>query len=129
MSVRSFTMLVFVGVYAVCDGPGLSHGPYLGTSTLCSFISITVLTVKAFIFTAPLELAAESAPSSSAFRLSTKSWEIPVLFLCSFVFALLHVFIAYRTSSRARRKLLLHRVDPEAVSNKHHSTANAFRKL
>ncbi|MCI21152.1 epoxide hydrolase, partial [Trifolium medium] len=44
-----------------------------------------------------------------------KSWGMPVLFLSSVVFALGHIVVAYRTSCRARRKHLFHRVDPEAV--------------
>ncbi|XP_027344805.1 uncharacterized protein LOC113857205 isoform X2 [Abrus precatorius] len=40
---------------------------------------------------------------------------MPVLFLSSVVFALGHTVVAYRTSCRARRKLLFHRADPEAV--------------
>ncbi|BBG99028.1 alpha/beta-Hydrolases superfamily protein [Prunus dulcis] len=44
-----------------------------------------------------------------------KSWGMPVLFLSSVVFALGHTVVAYRTSCRARRKLMFHRVDPEAV--------------
>jgi len=41
---------------------------------------------------------------------------MPVLFLSSVVFALGHTVVAYRTSCRARRKLLFHRIDPESVS-------------
>ncbi|CAN4088902.1 unnamed protein product [Withania somnifera] len=40
---------------------------------------------------------------------------MPVLFLSSIVFAVGHIVVAYRTSRRARRKLLFHRIDPEAV--------------
>ncbi|XP_020549387.1 uncharacterized protein LOC105164189 isoform X3 [Sesamum indicum] len=40
---------------------------------------------------------------------------MPVLFLSSVVFALGHIVVAYRTSCKARRKLILHRVDPESV--------------
>ncbi|KAL0704237.1 hypothetical protein Bca4012_070662 [Brassica carinata] len=40
---------------------------------------------------------------------------MPVLFLSSVVFALGHTVVAYVTSCRARRKILYHRVDPEAV--------------
>lgn len=105
------------GVYAVCDGPALSHGPYLGTVTLCSFLSIVLLSVKACIFTVNSQLEAEASFSRSRQRLHLKkSWGMPVLFLSSVVFALGHTVVAYRTSCRARRKLLFHRVDPEAVS-------------
>ncbi|KAK9149748.1 hypothetical protein Scep_008505 [Stephania cephalantha] len=108
--------LVITCVYALCDAPGLSHGPYLGTTTLCSIISILVLSVKACVFTAISEVEAEASISPARRKLHLKkSWGMPVLFLSSVVFALGHVVVAYRTSCRARRKLLFHRVDPEAV--------------
>ncbi|XP_043703033.1 uncharacterized protein LOC122653156 [Telopea speciosissima] len=108
--------LVITCVYSFCDGPGLSHGPYLGTATLCSFVSILILSVKACIFTvtSKLEDEASSSPARQKLHLK-KSWGMPVLFLSSLVFALGHVVAAYRTSCKARRKLLFHRVDPEAV--------------
>ncbi|PIA65426.1 hypothetical protein AQUCO_00100725v1 [Aquilegia coerulea] len=106
--------LVITCVYSLCDGPGLSHGPYLGTTTFCSFISILVLSVKACLFTAMSEAEASISPARRKIHLK-KSWGMPVLFLSSVVFALGHIVIAYRTSCRARRKLLFHRVDPEAV--------------
>eukprot|EP00268_Persea_americana_P039340 TRINITY_DN38943_c0_g1_i2.p1 TRINITY_DN38943_c0_g1~~TRINITY_DN38943_c0_g1_i2.p1 ORF type:complete len:656 (+),score=103.05 TRINITY_DN38943_c0_g1_i2:343-2310(+) len=109
--------VVITCVYSLCDGPGLSHGPYLGTATLCSFISILILSVKACVFSASLELEPETSLSLARQKLHLKkSWGMPVLFLSSLVFALGHVVVAYRTSCRARRKLLFHRVDPEAVS-------------
>lgn len=108
--------LIITCVYSVCDAPALSHGPYLGTVTLCSFISILLLSVKACVFSVNSQLEAEASISLSRQRLHLKkSWGMPVLFLSSVVFALGHTVVAYRTSCRARRKLLFHRVDPEAV--------------
>ncbi|XP_010254284.1 PREDICTED: uncharacterized protein LOC104595303 isoform X2 [Nelumbo nucifera] len=113
-AIRSF---VITCVYSLCDGPGLSHGPYLGTTTLCCFVSILVLSVKACTFTVISEIEAEASSSSLARQKLhlKKSWGMPVLFLSSLVFALGHIVVAYRTSCRARRKLLFHIVDPEAV--------------
>ncbi|CAN7000011.1 unnamed protein product [Brassica oleracea var. botrytis] len=112
--VRSFLVIC---VYSLSDGAALSHGPYLGTVSLCSVVSIVLLSVKACIFTANSQLNAEASISPSRQRLHLKkSWGMPVLFLSSVVFALGHTVVAYRTSCRARRKLLFHRaVDPEAV--------------
>lgn len=108
---------MITGVYSMCDGPALSHGPYLGTVTLCSISSILLLSVKACIFTVNYEIEAEASSSPAKQKLHLKkSWGMPVLFLSSVVFALGHIVVAYRTSCRARRKLLFHRVDPEAVS-------------
>lgn len=108
--------LIITCVYSMCDGPSLSHGPYLGTVTLCSFTSILVLSVKVCVFTVNSQIEAEASSSLSRQKLHLKkSWGMPVLFLSSVVFALGHTVVAYRTSCRARRKLLFHRVDPEAV--------------
>ncbi|KAA0058785.1 Abhydrolase_6 domain-containing protein [Cucumis melo var. makuwa] len=108
--------LIIICVYSMCDGPALSNGPYLGTVTLCSFISILVLSIKVCVFTVNSQLEAEASSSPSRQRLHLKkSWGMPVLFLSSVAFALGHTVVAYRTSCRARRKLLLHRVDPEAA--------------
>ncbi|KAF4387835.1 uncharacterized protein LOC115705268 [Cannabis sativa] len=108
--------LIIICVYSMCDGPALSHGPYLGTVTLSSFVSIILLSVKACVFTVNSQLVAEASSSPSRQKLHLKkSWGMPVLFLSSVVFALGHTVVAYRTSCRARRKLLFHRVDPEAV--------------
>ncbi|EOA33527.1 hypothetical protein CARUB_v10019931mg [Capsella rubella] len=111
--VRSFLAIC---VYSLSDAPALSHGPYLGTVSMCSVVSIILLSVKACVFTANSQLNAEASSSPSRQRLHlNKSWGMPVLFLSSVVFSLGHMVVAYRTSCRARRKLLYHRVDPEAV--------------
>ncbi|KAA3457195.1 Epoxide hydrolase-like protein [Gossypium australe] len=113
----SFTCVTCYGVYSMCDGPALSHGPYLGTVALCSFVSILVLSVKACVFTVNSQIVAEASSGYSLARQRLhfkKSWGMPVLFLSSVVFALGHIVVAYRTCCRARRKLLFHRVDPEA---------------
>ncbi|KAH7547353.1 uncharacterized protein LOC107409343 [Ziziphus jujuba] len=108
--------LIITCVYSMCDGPALSHGPYLGTVTVCSFVSILLLSVKACVFTVNSQIEAEASSSPSRRRLHLKkSWGMPVLFLSCLVFALGHIVVAYRTSCRARRKLLFHRVDPESV--------------
>lgn len=108
--------LIIICVYLMCDAPALSHGPYLGTVTLCSVVSVLLLSVKACVFTMNSQIEAEASTSLSKQKLHLKkSWGMPVLFLSSVVFALGHTVVAYRTSCRARRKLLFHRVDPEAV--------------
>ena len=101
----------------MCDGPALSHGPYLGTVTICSIVSILVLSIKACVFTVHSQLEGEASVSLSRKRIHLKkSWGMPVLFLSSVVFALGHIVVAYRTSCKARRKFSFHR-DPEAVSS------------
>jgi pimeloyl-ACP methyl ester carboxylesterase len=108
--------LIITCVYSACDGPALSHGPYLSIVTLCSLSSILVLSIKACVFTVNSQIEAEASSSSVSRRIHLKkSWGMPVLFLSSMVFALGHIVVAYRTSCRARRKLLFHRVDTEAA--------------
>lgn len=108
--------LIITCVYMICDGPFLSHGQYLGTVTLCSAFSTLLLSIKVCIFTVNSQLEDEASSSPSRQRLHLKkSWGMPVLFLSSVVFALGHIVIAYRASCRARRKLMLHRIDPESV--------------
>ncbi|KAI7757885.1 hypothetical protein M8C21_029198 [Ambrosia artemisiifolia] len=81
-----------------------------------SVIRSLIITFKLCIFTvnSQLETEASSSPSRQGLHLK-KSWGMPVLFLSSVVFALGHTIIAYRASCRARRKLMLHRIDPESV--------------
>ena len=109
--------MMITGVYSMCDAPAQSHGPYLGTVTLCSVVSIVLLSIKTCVFTVNSQIEAEASTSSiSRQKLHLKkSWGMPVLFLSSVVFALGHTVVAYRTSCRARRKLMFHRADPEAV--------------
>ncbi|KAL2234730.1 UNVERIFIED_CONTAM: hypothetical protein Sindi_1205200 [Sesamum indicum] len=108
--------LIITCVYIMCDGATLSHGSYVGSVTFCSFVSILLLSIKACVFTVNSQLEAEASISLSRKRLHLKkSWGMPVLFLSSVVFALGHIVVAYRTSCKARRKLILHRVDPESV--------------
>ncbi|XP_077227286.1 uncharacterized protein LOC143860494 [Tasmannia lanceolata] len=122
--------LVITCVYSLCDGPGLSHGPYLGTTTLSSFVSIVILSVKACVFTATSDIELKASYSLARQKLHLKkSWGMPVLFLSSLVFALGHIVVAYRTSCRARRKLLFHRVDPEAVLVCKNVFSGAYHKV
>ncbi|KAL8494394.1 hypothetical protein ACS0TY_025270 [Phlomoides rotata] len=83
---------------------------------ILSFVSILLLSFKASVFTINSQLEDEASTSLSRRRLHLKkSWGMPVLFLSSVVFALGHIVVAYRTSCKARRKIMLHRIDPEAV--------------
>lgn len=108
--------LIIMSAYSICDLQALSHGSYLGTVTFCSFISILLLSFKACVFTINSQFEQESSTSLSRRRLHLKKpWGMPVLFLSSVVFALGHIVVAYHTSCKARRKLMFHRVDLEAV--------------
>ncbi|KAF9599120.1 hypothetical protein IFM89_035399 [Coptis chinensis] len=86
-------------VYCLCDGPRLSRGPYLGITLLCSVLSLVFVSIKApYVFGAQVGLTEVA------------------LFMSSIVLAVGHIVVAYRISCRERRKLLIYKIDIEAVS-------------
>ncbi|KAG8480029.1 hypothetical protein CXB51_025145 [Gossypium anomalum] len=92
---------VIICVYSFCDGPKLSRGPYLGITMICSVSSLFFVSLKAsFVFNSSKEGSAMDA----------------ALFICSLGFAIAHMIVAYRTSCRERRKLLVYKIDIEAIS-------------
>ncbi|KAL7214785.1 hypothetical protein ACSBR1_027048 [Camellia fascicularis] len=89
-------------VYSCCDGPRLSRGPYLGVATVCSVCSLVYVSLKAsFVF--------------GNSRMDRRGVEV-ALFVWSLGLAVAHVLVAYKTSCRERRKLLVYKIDIEAVS-------------
>nr|XP_043616641.1 uncharacterized protein LOC122588567 [Erigeron canadensis] len=93
---------IILCVYGLCDGPGLSNGPYLGITTVCSVLSLLFVSLKAsYVFV-------NGRGSVEAIELA--------LFVCSVTLAVGHIVVAYRTSCRERRKLLVYKIDVEAVS-------------
>ncbi|XP_057788733.1 uncharacterized protein LOC131005710 isoform X1 [Salvia miltiorrhiza] len=93
---------VILCVYSFCDGPRLSRGPYLAIATVCSAASLVYVSLKAsYVFMI-------SGRSAGAMEMA--------LFVSSWVLAIGHVVVAYRTSCRERRKLLVYKIDIEAVS-------------
>ncbi|XP_020680687.1 uncharacterized protein LOC110098267 [Dendrobium catenatum] len=103
---RSIVILCF---YLWCGGRGL----YLGVATLCASASAAFVSMKAIIM-----LGADAVPGKRHL-LSFGEKEGPAvqaLFLSSLALAMAHVVAAYRISCRERRKLLVHKIDIEAVS-------------
>ncbi|KAH7537552.1 hypothetical protein FEM48_Zijuj03G0105100 [Ziziphus jujuba var. spinosa] len=97
---------VIICVYSFCDGPRLSRGPYLGITTMCSVVSLVFVSLKAsYVFSV----------SGSDREGYSRAMEM-ALFICSLVLAVGHIVVAYRTSCRERRKLLVYKIDIEAVS-------------
>ncbi|PSS34476.1 Regulatory protein [Actinidia chinensis var. chinensis] len=97
---------VILCVYSFCDGPSLSRGPYLGVATICSVSSLAFVSLKAsFVF-------GDSKSDRGGYA---RAMEV-ALFLCSLGLGIGHVVVAYRTSCRERRKLLVYKIDIEAVS-------------
>ncbi|CAD5196945.1 unnamed protein product [Musa acuminata subsp. malaccensis] len=102
--------LLILCAYVVCDG---RRGLYLSFTTLCSLLSIAYLLLKAV----SMCMAASSPPWRPRLAADGKDMvAIEALFLSSFALAVAHVVVAYRGSWRERRKLLLFRIDVEAVS-------------
>ncbi|URD82151.1 hypothetical protein MUK42_01469 [Musa troglodytarum] len=101
--------LLILCAYVVCDG---CRGLYLGFTTLCSLLSIAYLLLKAV----SMYMAASSPPWRPRLAADGKDMvAIEALFLSSFALAVAHVVVAYRGSWRERRKLLVFRIDVEAV--------------
>lgn len=99
--------VIILCVYSLCDGPRLSRGPYLGIATICSVSSLVFVSLKAsYVF----------AHSSSMDRGGYARVMEMALFVCSLALAVAHVVVAYRISCRERRKLLVYKIDIEAVS-------------
>ncbi|KAL1207949.1 hypothetical protein V5N11_034242 [Cardamine amara subsp. amara] len=95
---------IILCVYGLCDGPKLSRGPYLTITMFCSISSLIYVSFKAaVVFGEPV--------IGGYFR----SEEV-ALFVCSWVLAIGHIIVAYRTSCRERRKLLVFKIDIESVS-------------
>ena len=106
-------------MYSFCDGPRLSRWPYLGIATMCCVSSLVFVSLKASYFFS---------------RLSTDRGAIDAaLFIISVAMAVAHIIVAYRTSCRERRKLLVYKIDIEAVRSSFHSLRfflrHSIRKL
>ncbi|XP_073001743.1 uncharacterized protein [Typha latifolia] len=93
--------LIILCAYVVCDG----KGAYLGITTACSLSSMGYVVLKAI--------------SIDVFvGKEVKIVAVEALFLASLALALAHIGMAYRTSCKERRKLLVYRIDIEAVKLK-----------
>lgn len=101
--------LVIFCVYSCCDGPRLSHGPYLGVTTVCSVVSLIFVSLKAvYVFSYTNVGGGRGSEYDRASQIA--------LFVWSCALAVGHVIVAYRTSCRERRKLLVYKIDIEAIS-------------
>lgn len=97
------------------------RGPYLGITSACSLGSIGFVSVKA---AAMLGAAAEETGKGGRRLLAVGGMgpgfegkgAVEGLFLSSLSLAMAHVVVAYRTSCRARRKMIVYKIDIEAVN-------------
>ncbi|KAL2248909.1 UNVERIFIED_CONTAM: hypothetical protein Sindi_2364600 [Sesamum indicum] len=98
---------IILCVYTFCDGPRLSRGPYLAVATVCAVVSLVFVSLKAsYIFIV----------NSNSYIMRggyVKAMEV-AMFVSSLGLAIGHVAVAYRTSCRERRKLLVYKIDVEA---------------
>ncbi|KZV37958.1 hypothetical protein F511_05441 [Dorcoceras hygrometricum] len=96
---------IILCVYSFCDGPSLSRGPYLAIATVCSAASLVFVSLKAS-YVYMMSSSRGGGGGGGAVEAA--------LFVCSLVLAIGHVVVAYRTSCRERRKLLVYKIDIEA---------------
>lgn len=98
---------IILCVYSLCDRPGISRGPYFAMATICSVSSLIFVSLKASYVFSSLNYNYGDAYG--------RAMEI-ALFLSSWILAIGHIVVAYRISCRERRKLLVYKIDIEAVS-------------
>ena len=100
-----FFGVLAAGVYCLFQGPGLSRWPYLVITLICSLSSATFVFVKACV-----------AAGMGQWHRSSPAITTDALFLSSWMLAIAHMAVAYRTNCRERRKLVVYRIDLESVS-------------
>ncbi|XP_048637733.1 uncharacterized protein LOC125610076 [Brassica napus] len=100
--------LAIICLSCLCEDARLAYGPYLETVMSLSFGGFLLLLVKAIVFTMKPHM------EGKVYNLKI-SWAMPVLLLSSALFGLAHVVIAYRKTCGARKKLMYHKIDQEAV--------------
>ncbi|KAL3652216.1 hypothetical protein CASFOL_001897 [Castilleja foliolosa] len=104
-------------VYSLCDGPRLSRGPYLAIATACSVASLVFVSLKAsYKF---ITSGGGGGGGGHNYRRGgggyAEAMEV-AMFVSSIGLAIGHVVVAYTTTCRERRKLLLYKIDIEAVT-------------
>ncbi|WOK91970.1 hypothetical protein Cni_G00661 [Canna indica] len=97
--------LLILCVFLLCDG---SRRLYLAITAFCSSASVVYVLAKLF----SMSSAAAASPRQA---LADAAALIEATFLASLAMAIAHVMVAYRISCRERRKLLVYRIDVEAV--------------
>ncbi|PIN21575.1 hypothetical protein CDL12_05715 [Handroanthus impetiginosus] len=104
---------VILCVYSLCDGPKLLRGPYLAIATMCSAASLVFVSLKAsYVFI----LSSGDNRRRGGYAVAMEA----AVFVSSVGLAIGHILVAYRTSCRERRKLLIYKIDVEAVSQSIH---------
>ncbi|KAL2317130.1 hypothetical protein Fmac_031006 [Flemingia macrophylla] len=109
--------LVIFCVYCFCDGPMLSRGPYLWVTTVCSGMSMMFVGLKGVcVF------------GNSNHSVGDGGSGIVLLVWCCGL-AVGHVVVAYRTSCRETRKLLVYKIDIEAISGGRYAKIHADERV
>ncbi|XP_074558894.1 uncharacterized protein LOC141814844 [Curcuma longa] len=110
--------LLILCAFLACGG---SRGVYLGVASACSAASVVYVLIKVS------SMASAAADSSLrggdprrvlALAAGDDAAAVEALFFASVAMAIAHVVVAYRTSCRERRKMLVYRIDVEAVKVK-----------
>ncbi|KAL3630579.1 hypothetical protein CASFOL_023563 [Castilleja foliolosa] len=112
---------IILCVYSLCDGARLSNGLYMGVATVCSTASLVFVSLKAsYVFTSS-NYGGYWGYSNGYVRAM-----VAAMFVSSLGLAIGHVVVAYRTSCRERRKLLVYKIDIEAVVHMVSACKNGF---
>ncbi|KAG1354663.1 putative membrane protein ycf1 [Cocos nucifera] len=103
--------LLILCVYVVCGGRGL----YLWVATLCGFGSMGYVLAKGIgMYGAAASVEGGGSQVRVVGRMDGAAME--GLLMSSVALAMAHIVVAYRTVCRERRKLLVYRIDVEAVA-------------
>ncbi|KAG6466188.1 hypothetical protein ZIOFF_076011 [Zingiber officinale] len=116
--VSALRSVLILCAFLACGG---SRGAYLGVASVCGSASVVYVLLKVSGMA-----AAEAADSSlrggeprrvlSVAAGDNVTAAVEALFLASVAMAVAHIVVAYRTSCRERRKMLVYRIDVEAVT-------------
>ncbi|KAG0488523.1 hypothetical protein HPP92_007334 [Vanilla planifolia] len=88
------------------------QGSYLGATTVCAAVSAGYVLAKAISMIRVDPIKGQRHLLNYGMK---EGHTVEVLFLCSLALAMAHVVAAHRTNSRERRKLLVCKIDIEAV--------------
>ncbi|KAG6496309.1 uncharacterized protein LOC121992875 [Zingiber officinale] len=116
--VSALRSLLILCAFLSCGG---SRGVYLCVASACSSASVVYVLLK--VSSMSSAVADSSLPGVEPRRVlalaaGDDAAAVEMLFLASVAMAIAHVVAAYRTSCRERRKMLVYRIDVEAVKVK-----------
>ncbi|XP_074581217.1 uncharacterized protein LOC141837744 [Curcuma longa] len=114
--VSALRSVLILCAFLACGG---SRGMYLGVASSCGAASVVYVLLKVSGMAADSSLRGVEPRRVLAVAAGDNvTAAVEALFLASVAMAVAHVVVAYRTSCRERRKMLVYRIDVEAVKVK-----------